>query len=360
MGEGPLIVYTVVIFVLACITYGIAVPSGLFVPCILMGCAYGRLAGELMHKWTHHNVGYWGEINPGTYAVMGAASQLGGVARMTISLAVILMETTQDLELLIPIMMCLMVSKWIGDLFNISLYDLHIELKCMPFVESKPPRKLVFHMAEEVMSTPCVTLRARERCDRVLAVLQQTTHNGFPVVTADGRQRFIGMVLRNQLAVILRAHLQLRASGALSAYTTAAAAAGNGGGGDPGERRHRMSVLEGGGGRAGARPEWLGLTLADFSTSVQSKRVPVVDLHLPAPSPGANGGGDDPGAALIDLRPFMNPAVITVQRLCSVSRVYSLFRSLGLRHLAVVDRDNTVKGIITRKELMSTFEKDLF
>ena len=71
-------------------------------------------------------------------------------------------------------------------------------------------------------------------------------------------------------------------------------------------------------------------------------------------------GGDDPGAALIDLRPFMNPAVITVQQLCSVSRVYSLFRSLGLRHLAVVDRDNTVKGIITRKELMSTFEKDLF
>ena len=29
----------------------------------------------------------------------------------------------------------LMVSKWVGDLMNISLYDLHVEIKCIPFVE---------------------------------------------------------------------------------------------------------------------------------------------------------------------------------------------------------------------------------
>ena len=28
-----------------------------------------------------------------------------------------------------------MVSKWVGDLMNISLYDLHVEIKCIPFVE---------------------------------------------------------------------------------------------------------------------------------------------------------------------------------------------------------------------------------
>ena len=36
-------------------------------------------------------------------------------------------------------MMVIMVSKWVGDLFNISLYDIHVELKCIPFVESSAP-----------------------------------------------------------------------------------------------------------------------------------------------------------------------------------------------------------------------------
>jgi hypothetical protein len=36
-------------------------------------------------------------------------------------------------------MLVIMVSKWVGDQFNISLYDLHVELKCIPFVESTAP-----------------------------------------------------------------------------------------------------------------------------------------------------------------------------------------------------------------------------
>ena len=70
---------------------------------------------------------------------MGAVGMLGGVSRMTISLSVILMETTQNLQFLLPIMMILLISKWVGDLFNISLYDLHVEIACMPFVEASPP-----------------------------------------------------------------------------------------------------------------------------------------------------------------------------------------------------------------------------
>ena len=34
-----------------------------------------------------------------------------------------------------------------------------------------------------------------------------------------------------------------------------------------------------------------------------------------------------------------------------LSKVRTLFRSLGLRHLVVVNSDNTVYGIVTRKEL---------
>ena len=36
--------------------------------------------------------------------------------------------------MLLPIMLTVMVSKWVADVFNISLYDLHVQLKCIPFV----------------------------------------------------------------------------------------------------------------------------------------------------------------------------------------------------------------------------------
>ena len=82
----------------------------------------------------------WTLVEPGTYALIGAASMLGGVTRMTISLTVILVETTNDIEYMLPLMMVVMISKTVGDMFNISLYDLHVELKCIPFVESVAPR----------------------------------------------------------------------------------------------------------------------------------------------------------------------------------------------------------------------------
>ena len=39
-------------------------------------------------------------------------------------------------------------------MFNISLYDLHIELKCMPFVESHPTAVMELLNAEQVMRRP--------------------------------------------------------------------------------------------------------------------------------------------------------------------------------------------------------------
>ena len=92
-----LFVYTIVIFILSVLTYGIAVPSGLFVPCILMGCGFGRLFGEFLK----HYVFLDANIAAGPYALMGAVAMLGGVSRMTISLTVILMETTQNVQFLL-------------------------------------------------------------------------------------------------------------------------------------------------------------------------------------------------------------------------------------------------------------------
>ncbi|CAI5975514.1 unnamed protein product [Closterium sp. NIES-64] len=93
-------------FLLATLTYGTAVPAGLFVPSILCGASYGRMAGMVMVTlFGPHRVG------EGTYALLGAASFLGGSMRMTVSLSVILLELTGSLKLLPLVMVVLLVSK---------------------------------------------------------------------------------------------------------------------------------------------------------------------------------------------------------------------------------------------------------
>ena len=95
---GTLAAFSTIYFASAIFTYGIFIPSGLFVPCMLTGAGIGRFTGEVMRR-----IGA-GSVDPGLYALVGAAGMLGGVTRMTISLTVILLEVSSDIHLLMPIM----------------------------------------------------------------------------------------------------------------------------------------------------------------------------------------------------------------------------------------------------------------
>lgn len=86
----------------------------------------------------------------------------------------------------------------------------------------------------------------------------------------------------------------------------------------------------------------------DFATSLSSKHRVLAPVD------------DDDLKQQLVLSPFMNPVPISVQMHCPLSRVFGLFRSLGTRHLCVVDHNNQVQGMITRKEIMSSFDQDLF
>lgn len=71
-----------------------------------------------------------------SYAIVGAAASLGGATRMTISICVLVMETTGSLQLIIPIMAAVMVAKAVGDAFGFGIYDTHIEIRGAPVLVS--------------------------------------------------------------------------------------------------------------------------------------------------------------------------------------------------------------------------------
>ncbi|KAL1227982.1 H(+)/Cl(-) exchange transporter [Trichinella spiralis] len=134
--------------VITIFTFGMKVPSGLFVPSLAIGAIGGRLVGITM-EWLaldYRDAWWWGIycepgkvcVQPGLYAMVGAAAVLGGVTRMTVSLVVIMFELTGSLEFIVPTMAAVMFAKWIGDAFDRrGIYDAHIALNGYPFLDNK-------------------------------------------------------------------------------------------------------------------------------------------------------------------------------------------------------------------------------
>ena len=185
---------------LSVITYGVAVPSGLFVPALLCGATWGRMIGLGLNSLSDADFA-GGEL----YALIGAAAGLGGTVRMTLSLCVILLEATGNMTLVLPITIVLIISKQVADYFNDGIYDTHIHLWGVPILEWQAPPKSDLIEVGDVMSKKVVTLNHVENVAQLVRTLssEQHHHNGFPV-TDDTTGKLIGLILRSRLLSLLK------------------------------------------------------------------------------------------------------------------------------------------------------------
>jgi len=291
-----------------------AVPSGLFVPSLLSGAAFGRLFGHLLHKLDHTNGTF---ADSGTYALMGAAAVLGGMARMTISLTVILLEATGDMQYVLPLMLTLMAARFTGNVFNEGLYDIHIHLKKIPFLEPDVPTIAERNeiVAGQAMSTEVKCLRPVERAGVVYDLLRACKHGTFPIVDTASGGTLYGTASRYMLCTLL----QRRAFGAPDVMEDYDEPNKNFG-------PRRLSPLV----------QW------DTIERVYPRYPTINDVEM----------RESDRNCWLDLRPYANTAPYTINETASIQRTYRLFRTLGLRFLCVVNHTNQVVGIITRKDLL--------
>ncbi|KAF9286060.1 hypothetical protein BGZ88_009274 [Linnemannia elongata] len=185
--------------VLTILTFGLAIPAGIFMPSMVIGALFGRALGMIVQAWQTNHPGFWifasclpdvPCVTPGSYAMVGAAAFMGGVTRMTVSLVIIMFELT------------VMTSKWVGDAFGKEgIFDGIILLCGYPFLGDKEEYKLNT-MASQVM-TPVedlvVVTATGNTLDSLDNLLHETHYKGYPVVNSLRDMMLVGYISRTEL-----------------------------------------------------------------------------------------------------------------------------------------------------------------
>ncbi|KAI9611618.1 hypothetical protein H4Q26_008573 [Puccinia striiformis f. sp. tritici PST-130] len=341
--------------VVTSITFGIQVPSGIFLPAISIGACFGRAIGMIMHSWQQAYPRFWlfGScppegtcISPQVYAVIGAASAVGGLTRMTVSLVVIIFELTGAVELVLQIMMAVMISKFTADYFSTDgIYEAWIHFRGYPYLSPKEDFQPEGVTASQVMVKELVTLSAQGQTLASLEeVVDQYEFNGFPIVLDFQNNLLLGYVPSNELRFALA--------------------------------------------QARLRPEYEGTTPCEFFTSIPTSQVhrlpklhkynkksPSHSVHqnrhrdpLTAPLNPKNHSANRPtfdqlssedkapsgGTSLppehefIDLNKWVDEAPLTLEPETPIEIVLQFFQKLGLRNMLFTSH-GSLAGILTVK-----------
>lgn len=285
--------------ILASFTFGLQIPAGIILPSMAIGGLYGRAVGlsveVLQQNWPSLFLFSSCEpdvpcVTPGTYAIIGAASALGGATRMTVSIVVIMFELTGALVYVLPIMIAVMISKWIGDAISPrGIYESWIHFNGYPFLDNHDDSGSTVPdvPASQVMTriSDLIVITATGHTIQSLRnLLTEHRFRGFPVIDSARDALLLGYISRTELAYALSAAISTPRN------------------------------------------------LADDTEAYFS--------HQPLSDPTTS----------LDLRPWMDQTPITLNAKASFQLTVSMFQKLGLRNVLLTDR-GTLKGLLTKKDV---------
>eukprot|EP01132_Coremiostelium_polycephalum_P000989 gene989-1255_t len=339
-----LVIFTVISFFLTTVTSGLMLASGLFIPMMLVGGSLGRLVGQVgAIIFSHSNP----PIDPSIYAMVGSSAMMAGFSRMTISLAVIIVELTEGTQYMLPVILSVMIAKWVGDIFNESIYEHLMEQKCYPFLPTQPTKSMNKLGITDVMKSDVITLYEVEKVSKIIQILNSNQHHGFPVIERppkfeqqqnlspygnhnnkaeifEEENTYCGMILRSQLIILLNYKIFCHEQPNNNYYKNR----GGGAGGNQHPTRRWGKVTDYGHVPADGRMTY------ELMTQSLARHFPPIDKM--------DITKDEIDNMYIDLRPYMNLSSIVANETYSFAEAYQLFRTMGLRHLPVVNKRNEV------------------
>ncbi|KAG7226904.1 hypothetical protein INR49_022199 [Caranx melampygus] len=192
--------------VLACT---LPVPAGYFMPVFVCGAALGRLLGEGIADvlCTGKTSGQqWASINPGGYALAGAAA-LSGAVTHTLSPALLALELTGQFSHAVPVLLATLLANALArSKHRPSFYDALSISKRLPHLPSlkKACPWLPSTPVGQVLGVKTVQLQKAAGPEEVQHVLKTSTETQIPVVDSHEMQILLGFVQRSELLMFLR------------------------------------------------------------------------------------------------------------------------------------------------------------
>mmetsp|Transcript_5754 Transcript_5754/g.9154 ORF Transcript_5754/g.9154 Transcript_5754/m.9154 type:complete len:130 (+) Transcript_5754:1675-2064(+) len=119
-----------------------------------MGGAMGRLYTSVIQDV----FGYTDTNEMQLNALLGASAMLSGYCRLTYSLTVMMLETTQAVNMFIPVLITMLMSYGTGRLFTFSLYNRALRIKQVPMLKNHVPKSNSNLRAKVIMKEHPVTL----------------------------------------------------------------------------------------------------------------------------------------------------------------------------------------------------------
>jgi H+/Cl- antiporter ClcA len=127
ISAWEMFIYMSIWYLFTISTYGVWVPAGLFLPGMIIGCALGSLY-ELLREDIMSDTRAHGDYKV-TPVIVGAGAMMAGYTRLSYSLVIIMCETTDSINLFVPMMIAILISRAVSGLFTTSLYDRALRTK---------------------------------------------------------------------------------------------------------------------------------------------------------------------------------------------------------------------------------------
>lgn len=322
-------------FILASYSFGVALPAGIIIPSMCIGALFGRAVGILMATWheTHRDFFLFSScspegvcVTPGVYAVVGAASALGGVTRLTISIVVIMFELTGALNYVLPIMAGVMVSKWVGDAVGgkKGIYESWIHVLDLPYLDNKD---------DEVV--PVVYVKEFMTGLEELTVITQNSGESFVskshVTDESGNAKNAAVLDESE------AHVSTNTIDSLQSMLASCTFQGF-------PIVNQNAILQG------------YIFRSELKFSIDKA---LLFDHLTGETECVFESRDESHAdsAVLQLREWVVQAPPTVTSSATLQLVSNMFFKLGLRYICVVDKGKLV-GLITKEDLWRLFNSD--
>lgn len=182
-------------FIFSCLTYGSSVPSGPFLSAMIVGSSVGIIY-ENTRLLTFNLEPTEASSLP---LVMGAACMMSGYTRLSYSIVVLMLESSNSFNLAIPLIVGVFTARTVADLFTNSLFDREIRNDQLPILKGSLPESSKDLKAHQIMSKTLVSIQSIAEMKSISKALG-SPHNAFPVLNTAGN--LVGLLPKNILNVL--------------------------------------------------------------------------------------------------------------------------------------------------------------